>query len=354
MNNDLSNTDFQTVLASGNAGSDARHYLATALAFELKAEKGTSVAPDWVQIFPAGPELATVDGRNFRMSDPEAFVERQMASEGMPILVDFDHLSSFKPEENGDQTAAGWIEELEVRDGAVWARVAWTVRASEQIAGKEWRFVSPEFRVHKTTREVVTLDALALVNRPAFQMKALARADIPKTEDAEMLKEIAKALGLSEDATQEQVLTAIRNKDQELETAKAAKIPSTDDFMPRADYDAVLARANSAEAELEETAKAGRKAEIDELISGAVKAGKITPATKDHYVALASASDAGFEEIKKLVEGMSQIAEPSNLNEGDVAAGALSDEDKEMAASLGIDEADYAKQLAADRGAADD
>lgn len=326
------------------------HFLERALAFETSGDVGKDGAPDWIQIFPAGPELATVDGRAFKMSNPQAFVDAQRASNSKPILVDYDHLSSFMPEENGDQTAAGWIEKLEVRDGEIWARVAWTIRAAKQIADREWRFVSPEFRVNKKTGEIAMLDAVALVNRPAFQMKALARASATKPGDTPMLKEIAKALGLSEDATEEQILTAIREKDQELETAKASQsTPSTKDFMPRADYDRVLARAEKAEGKLTEAQEAARKDEVETMIASAVSAGKIAPASKDHYVALAMASDDGFEEVKKLTDTLPKITDPSNLDDKSTNAHGLSDADREMCATLGVPEEDYAKQLAANK-----
>ena len=337
------------------SGEGETHFLERALAFEMVAEDDKDAAPAWIQIFPAGPELATVDGRAFKMTDPQAFVDAQRASNAKPILVDYDHLSSFMPEENGDQTAAGWIEELEVRDGEIWARVAWTIRAAEQIAGREWRFVSPEFRVNKKSGEIAMLDAVALVNRPAFQMKALARkakelASATKTGDTPMLKAIAKALGLSDDATEEQILTAISAKDTELETAKASKTtPSTTEFMPRADYDQVLARAETAEGKLTEAQDAARKDEVEAMIASVVSAGKIAPASKDHYVALAMASDDGFEEVKKLTDTLPKITDPSNLDDKSTTASGLSDEDREMCATLGVSEEDYAKQLAADK-----
>ncbi|WP_224825602.1 phage protease [Cognatishimia sp. MH4019] len=327
------------------------YFLETALAFQVAGDGPTATAPEWIQVFPAGPELATNDGRSFKLSDPQAFVDAQRTSAGKPILVDYDHLSSFMPEENGDQTAAGWIEELEVRDGEIWARVAWTVRAAKQIADREWRFISPEFRAHKKTGEVAILDAVALVNRPAFdQMKALARASARKTGDTPMFKEIAKVLGLSDDATEEQVLTAIREKDAELATAKASTVtPSTKDFMPRADYDRVLARAEEAEGKLTKSEKAARESEVETMIASAVKAKKIAPASKGHYVALAMASDAGFEEVKKLTETLPEIVEPSNLDDKTINAHGLSDDDREMCAMLGVSEEDFAKQRAAEK-----
>lgn len=321
-----------------------RCFLERNLAFELGGAGEATTAPDWIQIFPAGPKLATVDGRSFAMSDPQAFVDAQRTAAGQPILVDFDHLSAFAPDEGGDQTAAGWIEELEVRDGQVWARAAWTVRAAEQIADKQWRFVSPEFRANTRTGEVAILDAVALVNRPAFEMAALARAQ-PKSGVPEM-KAIAVALGLAEDATEEQILTAIQKQSSDLETARASATPSTKDFMPRADYDRVLARAEEAETQLASAAKDARAAEVETVLAAAVADGKIAPASKSHYVKLAMASDEGFEEIKALCSTLPKVVEESDLDIRSKPDGGLTEEQRELCAQLGVSEEDYAAQLA--------
>lgn len=336
------------VLANAQCDAGEVSFLSSALAFEVVTlAKGEDVvAPEWIQVFPEGPTLSTNDGRQFKMSDPVAFVENVRASQGFPILVDYDHLSHFAPDENGNQEAAGWIEELEVRDGQVWARVAWTIRAAAKIVGREYRFISPEFHAHSKTGEVMSLDAAALVNRPAFSMAALAHSKTTKG-DTPMLKEIAKALGLPEDADLAAVLAALQKKDDDHQAELAsAATPSVSHYMPRADYDAVLARAEAAEAELGEAATAARQSEVDSMIAAAVSEGKITPATRAHYVTLAMASSEGFEEIKKLTEGLSPVVAPSDLDTPGQLASGLTDEDKQMAASLNISEDDYAKELA--------
>ena len=119
--------------------------------------------------------------------------------------------------------------------------------------------------------------------------------------------------------------------------------------MPRADYDRVLARAEEAEGKLTEAQETARKDEVETMIASAVSAGKIAPASKDHYVALAMASNDGFEEVKKLTETLPKITDPSNLDDKDINAQGLSEEDREMCATLGISEEDFAKQLAAQK-----
>lgn len=326
-----------------------RCFLERNLAFELGGNDEAAAAPDWIQIFPAGPKLATVDGRSFAMSDPQAFVDAQRTAAGQPILVDFDHLSAFAPDEGGDQTAAGWIEELEVRDGQVWARVVWTVRAAEQIADKQWRFVSPEFRANTKTGEVAILDAVALVNRPAFEMAALARAH--NQSGVTDMKAIAIALGLAEDATEQQILTAIQKQSSDLETARASATPSPADFVPRADYDSVLARAQTAETELASAASEARAAEVETFLAAAVKDGRIAPASKAHYVSLALGSEDGFEQVKQLCATLPKVVEESDLDDLSVSPkGGLTEEQRELCGQLGLTEEEYAAQLAREQG----
>jgi phage I-like protein len=301
-------------------------------------------APIAFQIFPKGPELATVDGRNFKLSDPEAFVEKVNAG-ALPILVDYDHLSAFDVDDGGQSKAAGWIQRLEIRDGEVWAVVEWTVTAAEAIANREWRFISPEFYADKKTGEVTGLAAAALVNRPAFQMTALASAS-STAKDNDMLNAIAKALGLKDDATEEEILAAIQKRDRdhqtELASAKAkAKTPSVDDFMPRADYDSVLARAETAESKLKEAGEAEFKKRVESEIAAAVTAGKITPATKGHYIALCS-DEASLEKVLTALGKSPEVTSKSGIHgRPDTDTSELSEVERETAASLGVSEKDF-------------
>jgi phage I-like protein len=266
-------------------------------------------APELIQIFPKGPDLETIDGRKFKLSDPAAFVDRFNAA-SRSILVDYDHMSAFDPVDGGSSKAAGWIKRLEIRNGEVWAVVEWTVTAAAAIEASEYLYISPEFLAHKVTGEVTGLNAAALVNRPAFQMTALARSKATTTNgDTTMLKAIAEALGLPADATEATILAAIAKQKSDHATELAsARTPKPEQFMPRADYDAVLARAETAETKLSAQAAEARSKEVDAVIASAISAGKIAPASKEHYVALA-ATEAGFDQIKKLVETLPPVIE---------------------------------------------
>lgn len=70
--------------------------------------------------------------------------------------------------------AAGWIDQIEVRDDGIWGHVQWTARAKEMLAAKEYSFISPTSIFDPTTREVQIILRAALVNDPAVELAAVA------------------------------------------------------------------------------------------------------------------------------------------------------------------------------------
>lgn len=331
-------TEPETSSRNGSAAHQA-----AVLAFQLPAPDTSSRqaggAPEWVQVFPLGPVVAASDGRAFRLPDPKGLAARINAAR-MPLLVDYDHRSFFDPAMNGDSMAAGWVVEVAARDDGIWARVEWTPKAVAGIRDREWRYISPEFHIDTESGEVLSLAAISLVNRPAFQMTALARSHSPITGEPDM-KAIAAALGLPETATEAEILAAIQTSRTELAAAQAA--PSPDRFMPRADYDAVLTRANSAETELTAIRKTARDAEVEAVLAAAVAEGRIAPASKGHYAALAT-TDAGFEQIKQLCATLPKvIADPNVSDDPAKPNGKMSDVERHIAANLGLTEEAYLK-----------
>jgi len=87
----------------------------------------------------------------------------------------YDHLSD-EPAKPVDGKAAGWVQDLQVRDGGqtMWCLPKWTRRAAELIANGEYRFVSPYFLVDyldKASGQRIgpTLKAVAITNRPFLE-----------------------------------------------------------------------------------------------------------------------------------------------------------------------------------------
>lgn len=299
--------------------------------------------PDWIQLTPAGPDVVGRDGRSWRLSDPAAVVART-AAEAQPIVVDIDHASETRPA-GEPAPAQGWIEAVEVRDGALWGRVSWTVAGRALMAAEAYRYVSPTFLFDKTTREIVRLTSAALVHRPNLQLQALNSQDDETEETVQMDKAICEALGLAANATPADAVVAITALKAEQETAlNAAAHPDPERFVPRADHDLALNRITAFEADEKARQETAINAAVDAAVDAAVAAGKIAPASKEYHVATCKA--VGLEKFQAMVGTMPAIAAPGKPGAKPAAGAAmLTDEQAWACNQLGIDPDVYAKSL---------
>ena len=161
-----------------------------------------------------------------------------------------------------------------------------------------------------------------------------------------MLKEIAAALGLAEAATAPEIVTAIGALKSS--TALNAQQPDLAKFVPRADYELALNRAKSAEDKIAAAAKSAHESEVAAAIDGAVKGGKIAPASRDFYLATCSTAD-GLANFKKFIAAaptaFREVAAPSVSGDQPDAV-ALNAEQRDVARSLNIDPKTFAADIA--------
>jgi phage I-like protein len=320
-------------------------------------------APAKIPLFPApefGGRIKARDGRVFSMLDAPGFVASYNA-DAQEAPLDYEHASEILAPMGEQAPAAGWIASLELgENNSVWGNVEWTSRGRQSVEAREYRYVSPAFRLDPETAEVLQLVSAGLTNRPALTMPALTRV---QQETEVMDKDLLALLGLDEKATKEQVIEATKAlkaakeaaavKDQELAQARtqlaaAQAQPSLDKFVPRSDYDATLARVATLEQERDAGKAAAHKAQVDAEIASALKAGKITPATKDFYVAHCSTAE-GLESFRGFVKNAATIA-PDNVVEGQPPAAAgqtASEEAIAIAARCGISRDQYLATLKA-------
>jgi phage I-like protein len=299
-------------------------------ALALNAEGG---APEWVMLWPQGRLVVGRDKRSFIIHDPEAIIAA--TNPRLPLLVDYEH--DFDHRRPGDETpAAGWIEELEVREGAIFGRVRWTDRAANAIAGLEYRFHSPVYWIRPTgdPQEVVAIAGAALTHTPNLPFTAL-NSEQGHTMD----KELLKALGLPEDAGLTQAINA----------AQALATPSPGRFVPRADFDQALERATNAEARLKaiETERAERDAAA--LVEKAIGEGKIAPASKEHFLRLALNARQEVEQFLASAPSILKAGADDDLKRADPArpaAGALTETQKAICSAMGLSEEAFVKAAA--------
>lgn len=311
-----------------------------ALCFQLPTD---GQVPEWIQLIPAPGTDGAIrgrDGRVFRMASATDVASRFQIR--MP--VDVNHATEILAPKGFDAPAVGWIEQLEARNGALWGRIEWTDRGAAAVKGKDYRFVSPAF-THASSGEIHQLTSVGLTNTPNFDLALNAAHN----EDLTMLTAILAALGLSSTASSDDAVVAINALKASMQTAlNAAATPPLDKFVPRQDYDAALNRATTAETTLKAQADATRDAAITAEVDAASAAGKITPATREFYVAMCR-TEGGLEQFRKFVAAATPVLNPAESGAGADAGkgkgGALTDHQKALCQRLGISETDYQAAL---------
>ena len=306
-------TDLQIALC---ADEPARKGMGTDLGLGLAIAGETGKAPESIPLFPRGPKVQGRDGREWLLPDPQALVQAFVRNQA-DLPVDFEHATHKKGEAGDPAPAVGWIKGLEVRDGAVFARVDWLDDGAAAVSGRKYRYSSPGFLFDKNTRQITRVVSAGLTNQPDFVLPAIARQDGDKeTAHMEFMRKVLAALGLTEGTTEETALARIDSLKGELATARenGSRLPDPAKFVPRADHELALARAQKAEGKLSEIEKAARDKEIGDLVGSAIQAGKVAPASKDHYLALCR-QEGGLDQFRKLVETLPVIGKPSNLDE---------------------------------------
>lgn len=308
----------------------------------LNVELPAGELPEWVELLPAGEMVMGRDGRTWRNSNPHGVVEHFVAR-NVDLVIDWEHASEHRAPNGQDAPAAGWVKELAVREGAVWGRVEWTEKAAEQLQRKEYRYLSPVFLFTRDENQIVRLSSAGLTNQPNLALKALNQQT--HQEDFPVWKDLLKKLGLPEDATEAQAITALNQVQADLETAKNRDAtPSLDKYVPRADFDQAQTRAANAEQTLKTLKKEREDEAIESAINQALEDGKIAPATVDYHKAQCR-TEGGLERFKTFVESAPAITGDSGLD-GRKAPGAdkaLNTETLKIAGMMGNSEEDLKK-----------
>lgn len=164
-------------------------------------------AGHWVHLLPAG-QFQGRDGRGpYVLCDAAAVIAASM-QRGLDPVIDRDHATDYaRP--GTSVPAAGWIKEMAQRPDGLWGRVEWTPQAAQQIADREYRYLSPVFDYATRDGEVLVILRAALTNNPNLNLTAINGAR--RNDEVDMdLKELAKALGLADDANQAQMTESAR------------------------------------------------------------------------------------------------------------------------------------------------
>lgn len=305
---------------------------------------GADAPPAELMLIPPGPRAAGRDGRAWNNRDPAGIV-RFFKARALDVPVDIEHATELKAPKGEAAPAMAWVKSLEARqDGSVWGTMEWTPKGGEMVMNREYRYYSPAIIFDKNTLDIIGIKSVGLTNTPNFAVPALNCANNSQGGTPMELEQLLASLGLPAGTTFAAALNHIAKLKADHATAlNQAQNPPLDLFVPRADYDQALNRATTAEGEISSIKKTNLETAINTEIDAALKAGKITPATKDYHVAQCR-QEGGLDRFKAFVAAAPVIAGDTGLDTRTIETGAaLNAEEKAACVALGISEEDYRK-----------
>lgn len=282
-----------------------------------------SGAPEVIKILPLGHVTTTegsfeVDAESYRL------MEAQYRSRRLDLPIDYEHQTL----KDVQAPAAGWIKELVLQDDAIAARVEWTDRGREYLENREYRYLSPVVLVRAKDKKAVGLHSAALTNKPAIdRMFAIVNSEgLPAWEPLnnkeggnrmeELLKKIAAALGLGEEASEEQVMQRLGEivgeakdlkakqdaQDQVVANKDVCELLGLKAGAPAADVTAKIKAirdegAGKLEADLKALKDRLADRDAEDAVKLALKDGKITPAQREWAKEYALKDPSGFADF---------------------------------------------------------
>ena len=278
--------------------------------------------PNKIQLLPAGQQIRGKDGRLWRVNDPYELA--RLSNEYMQLhCIDENHATDLKAGQGGAAPAFGWFSNITVDSaGALWADVEWTERGLSALQNKDYRYVSPVFSTKQDGSILLILRA-ALTNTPNLDLIALnaaqqkndnATAEETNDNKDEMLKTLTQELNLPSDCTFTDIIEALRELKKMVAAINSTVITT------------LTQRTKQAELQLNAIRQENQKQEGAYLVNEAVKAGKITPAAKNDYIALCATYE-GLQTVKSIIEKAVPIISNTELCRGEPPALSKNEDD---------------------------
>lgn len=353
----------------------------TALAAQSVSDGGVS----WIEVMPAVEKQRNGSAWYATITaDDLSTLVSYLAENPDRIPIDYDHEGA----DGGSTRAAGWFTgNAEVRGSSLWAEVKWTPQAVDEIRTGAFRFLSPEWTMAKKDpksgllTKVKELIAATLTNRPAFRDMSAVTArelldstdldaldtlygagasrlllalraqreqdlaaktdapsgDDPTTGDQVDLPELAKSIGLAEDADEDAVKAKLAELTKPVETPadeNEGKAPEKEDDVAQTDYlkalkldenseqsvkvaaalnekdekivaltqqvsdlTAKTAEADQLRGDIEDLKAKDRKRDIEVILAKSVENGQIMPAEKEAMAELFSDNVSGLKTL---------------------------------------------------------
>lgn len=296
-----------------------------------------------IHLIPKPLEDGTVpgrDGRYWKLSNPEAVVTASNAAlEKFHAPLDEGHKMFFSP----DAPAFGWFQSFGLSaDGGISGVNELTDLGLNAIENKHYRYASVVFDYDLETLEILVIKGAGLTNNQNLQVQAL-NTQLPagagdNHKENGMLKALLTALGLTEDATQEQALKTI----QDLKTAKTA-LNAQGEMVPKQSLVDANTALNAAQTELKTLKGAAFKEKVTTALNKAQTDGKLTPAARAKWEPSIT-DETALNHFNGVMEA-SPVLTKDQIPAGEAPAGgtALNSATVEMANIFGNSEEDIKK-----------
>ena len=224
-------------------------------------------------------------------------VEDMVSNSKTDIMVDVGHEAIWNPAAE----AAGWIpfQSLEVRNDGLYSDYPqFTPDFDEKISQRKYRFLSPAYILQSRDKHGNQIGArllpISLVNTPYMdeEISHLRNTKRYKEKAMEYTSELKKKLGLSEDATPEQVDARLDEAVKSLLEKDVDPSPGSNEDNhnePAAAEPALNSEVEARLAELEKRNAQSFEEKCIALVDGAIAIGKLLPADKDVWLNSAKA-----------------------------------------------------------------
>jgi phage I-like protein len=182
--------------------------------------------PEWIHLLPtAAGEVRTYDGRGpYKIADAAAVIAASFSTDPRDeaaLIVDENHATMLAAPKGLPSPSRGKITQMEARADGIWGRVDWNPSGAALMADRAYRGISPVV-IHDAQGQVLRIKNASLVNYP--NLRGLAALH---QETAMNWANIAKALGLADDASEEQILAAIEKMKKPAGDAAAAALQAS-------------------------------------------------------------------------------------------------------------------------------
>lgn len=300
------------------------------------------------------------------------------------MVIDYEHQTLHKERNGQPAPAAGWLAagQFEYVDGVGLCNRApsWTTRATQAIAGREYRYKSPVI-AYDGDGIVTNVMNVAITNQPALltldELASLSAKFNPlnanEKQDKKMkplLAYIIAALGLAETTTEDEAVTALSAQVDDFKTKATAAKVTIDADKPLAALSSVFTAVNASGAapdpakyvpvETMTQTVAALNAQIttlqgnqvdpnDALLTAALSDGRLLPAQESWAKSYAASDPAGFKAFLDNAPVIAALNSKQTHGKPDPVSGdkitALSAEQIEVANGMGISHADMLAQL---------